>query len=64
MLANALLPIARLIVFPSPSPKCFDLMSEASSELDEVVGKADEILKKVELAICEELDADLNVSKF
>ncbi|XP_061226299.1 serine/threonine-protein kinase 31 [Neopsephotus bourkii] len=40
--------------------KCFDLMSEASSELDEVVGKADEILKKVELAICEELDADLN----
>ncbi|KAM9023804.1 serine/threonine-protein kinase 31 isoform 3-T3 [Ara ararauna] len=40
--------------------KCFDLMSEASSELEEMVGKADEILKKVELAICEELDADLN----
>ncbi|KFQ53539.1 Serine/threonine-protein kinase 31, partial [Nestor notabilis] len=40
--------------------KCFDLMSEASSELEEAVGNADEILKKVELAICEELDADLN----
>ncbi|NXD61789.1 STK31 kinase, partial [Eolophus roseicapillus] len=40
--------------------KCFDLTSEASSELEEVVGNADEILKKVELAICEELDADLN----
>lgn len=39
-------------------------MSEASSELEEVVGKADEILKKVELAVCEELNADLNVSKF
>ncbi|NXK25092.1 STK31 kinase, partial [Arenaria interpres] len=40
--------------------KCFDLMSEASSHLEEVVGNADEILKKVELAICEELDTDLN----
>ncbi|NWI31289.1 STK31 kinase, partial [Sula dactylatra] len=40
--------------------KCFDLMSEASSDLEEVVGNADEILKKVELAICEELNTDLN----
>ncbi|KAM9287929.1 serine/threonine-protein kinase 31 [Cariama cristata] len=40
--------------------KCFDLMSEASSDLEEVVGNADEVLKKVELAICEELDTDLN----
>ncbi|XP_010279809.1 PREDICTED: serine/threonine-protein kinase 31, partial [Phaethon lepturus] len=40
--------------------KCFDLMSETSSDLEEVVGSADEILKKVELAICEELDTDLN----
>ncbi|XP_063179972.1 serine/threonine-protein kinase 31 [Chroicocephalus ridibundus] len=40
--------------------KCFDLMSEASSDLEEVVGNADEILKKAELAICEELDTDLN----
>ncbi|NXK71290.1 STK31 kinase, partial [Amazona guildingii] len=40
--------------------KFFDLMSEESSELEEMVGKADEILKKVELAICEELDADLS----
>ncbi|XP_072707561.1 serine/threonine-protein kinase 31 [Ciconia boyciana] len=40
--------------------KCFDLMSEASSDLEEVVGNVDEILKKVELAICEELDTDLN----
>ncbi|KFP53750.1 Serine/threonine-protein kinase 31, partial [Cathartes aura] len=40
--------------------KCFDLTSEASSDLEEVVGNADEILKKVELAICEELDTDLN----
>ncbi|NXT46736.1 STK31 kinase, partial [Pluvianellus socialis] len=40
--------------------KCFDLMSEASSDLGEVIGNADEILKKVELAICEELDTDLN----
>ncbi|KAM6101198.1 serine/threonine-protein kinase 31 isoform 2-T2 [Theristicus caerulescens] len=40
--------------------KCFDLMSEASSDLEEVAGNADEILKKVELAICEELDTDLN----
>ncbi|XP_009947770.1 PREDICTED: serine/threonine-protein kinase 31 [Leptosomus discolor] len=40
--------------------KCFDLMSEASSDLEEVVGNADEILKKVELAICEELNANLN----
>lgn len=37
-------------------------MSEASSDLEEMVGNADEILKKVELAICEELDTDLNVS--
>ncbi|XP_054672226.1 serine/threonine-protein kinase 31 [Grus americana] len=40
--------------------KCFDLMSEASSGLEEMVGNADEILKKVELAICEELNTDLN----
>ncbi|XP_064300494.1 serine/threonine-protein kinase 31 [Phalacrocorax carbo] len=41
--------------------KCFDLMSaEACSDLEEVAGNADEILKKVELAICEELDTDLN----
>ncbi|XP_074999667.1 serine/threonine-protein kinase 31 [Calonectris borealis] len=40
--------------------KYFDLMSEASSDLEEVVGNADEILRKVELAICEELDTDLN----
>ncbi|NXS42581.1 STK31 kinase, partial [Balaeniceps rex] len=40
--------------------KCFDLMSEVSSDLEEVVGNVDEILKKVELAICEELDTDLN----
>ncbi|KAM9302493.1 serine/threonine-protein kinase 31 [Morus bassanus] len=40
--------------------KCFDLMSEASSDLEEVVGNADEILKKVELAICEELNTDFN----
>ncbi|NXS99540.1 STK31 kinase, partial [Jacana jacana] len=40
--------------------KCFDLMSESSSDLEEVVGNADEILKKVELAICEELNTDLN----
>ncbi|KFP01179.1 Serine/threonine-protein kinase 31, partial [Calypte anna] len=39
--------------------KCFDLMSESSSDLEEVVGSADEILQKVELAICEELDTDL-----
>ncbi|NXG58066.1 STK31 kinase, partial [Hemiprocne comata] len=43
----------------SGTAKCFDLMSEASSDLEEVVGNADEILKKVELAICEELDTDL-----
>lgn len=41
--------------------KCFDLTSESSSDL-EVVGNADEILKKVELAFCEELDTNLNVS--
>ncbi|XP_010575957.1 PREDICTED: serine/threonine-protein kinase 31 [Haliaeetus leucocephalus] len=40
--------------------KGFDLMSEASSDLEEVVGNLDEILKKVELAICEELDTDLH----
>ncbi|XP_075275265.1 serine/threonine-protein kinase 31 isoform X7 [Opisthocomus hoazin] len=40
--------------------KCFDLTSEASSVLEEVVGNADEILRKFELAICEELDTDLN----
>ncbi|KFP39469.1 Serine/threonine-protein kinase 31, partial [Chlamydotis macqueenii] len=40
--------------------KCFDVMSETSSDLEEVVGNADEILKKVELAICEELDTGLN----
>ncbi|KAM6281320.1 serine/threonine-protein kinase 31 [Porphyrio hochstetteri] len=40
--------------------KCFDLKSEASSGLEEMVGNADEILKKVELAVCEELNTDLN----
>ncbi|NXL31280.1 STK31 kinase, partial [Glaucidium brasilianum] len=40
--------------------KCFDLMSEASSNSAEVVGSADEIFKKVKLAICEELNTDLN----
>ncbi|NXL07152.1 STK31 kinase, partial [Mesembrinibis cayennensis] len=40
--------------------KCFDLTSEACSDLEEVAGNADEVLKKVELAICEELDTDLN----
>ncbi|NXD83780.1 STK31 kinase, partial [Halcyon senegalensis] len=39
--------------------KCFDLMSEASSDLEEVVGNADEILRKADLAICEELNTDL-----
>ncbi|XP_009871650.1 PREDICTED: serine/threonine-protein kinase 31 [Apaloderma vittatum] len=39
---------------------CFNLMSEASSDLEEVVVKADEILEKVELAICEELATDIN----
>ncbi|KFV75390.1 Serine/threonine-protein kinase 31, partial [Dryobates pubescens] len=42
--------------------KCFDMMSEASSDLEEAIGNADELLKNVELAICEELDNDLNVS--
>ncbi|NXI89836.1 STK31 kinase, partial [Psophia crepitans] len=40
--------------------KCFDLMSEASSDLEEMVGNADEILEKAGLAICEELNTDLN----
>ncbi|XP_054017258.1 serine/threonine-protein kinase 31 [Dryobates pubescens] len=40
--------------------KCFDMMSEASSDLEEAIGNADELLKNVELAICEELDNDLN----
>ncbi|NXN14065.1 STK31 kinase, partial [Indicator maculatus] len=40
--------------------KCFDMMSEASSDLEEVIGNADEILKQVELAICDELDNNLN----
>lgn len=64
LLANFLLSIARLTFPPPPrlSLKCFDLMSEASSDLEEVVGNLDEILKKVELAICEELDTDLHVS--
>ncbi|KAM6314845.1 serine/threonine-protein kinase 31 [Aegotheles albertisi] len=43
----------------SAALKCFDLKSETSSDLEEVVGNMDEILKKVELAIGEELDADL-----
>uniref|UniRef100_A0A672TX78 Serine/threonine kinase 31 n=1 Tax=Strigops habroptila TaxID=2489341 RepID=A0A672TX78_STRHB len=56
--------LARLIgLLFFPLLKCFDLMSEASSELEKVVDNADEILKKVELAICEELDADLNFKK-
>ncbi|XP_010163693.1 serine/threonine-protein kinase 31, partial [Antrostomus carolinensis] len=44
----------------SGTVKCFDLMSEASSDLEKVVGNVDEILKKAELAVCEELDTDLN----
>ncbi|NXT44988.1 STK31 kinase, partial [Pelecanoides urinatrix] len=36
------------------------LKVKASSDLEELVGNADEILRKVELAICEELDTDLN----
>ncbi|NXF94217.1 STK31 kinase, partial [Eubucco bourcierii] len=40
--------------------KCFDMTSEASSDLEEMIGNADEILKKVELAICEELNDDSN----
>ncbi|KFO71133.1 Serine/threonine-protein kinase 31, partial [Cuculus canorus] len=40
--------------------KCFDLMSEASLDLEEVVGNIDEILEKAKLAICEELDAVLS----
>ncbi|NXP72472.1 STK31 kinase, partial [Ramphastos sulfuratus] len=40
--------------------KCFDMMSEASADLEEMIGNADEILKKVELAVCEELNNDLN----
>lgn len=60
LLAEFFLSIPRLILVFF-SLKCFDLMSEASSDLEEAVSSADEILKKVELAICEELDADLNV---
>ncbi|NXG42386.1 STK31 kinase, partial [Psilopogon haemacephalus] len=40
--------------------KCFDMMSEAPSDLEEAIGNADEILRKVEVAICEELNNDLN----
>ncbi|NXG33992.1 STK31 kinase, partial [Dromaius novaehollandiae] len=38
--------------------KCFDLMSEASLNLEEVIGNVDEVLKKVELDICKELETD------
>ncbi|NWS66527.1 STK31 kinase, partial [Crotophaga sulcirostris] len=40
--------------------KCFDLLAESSSDLEEMIGNVDDILKKAELAICEELDAGLN----
>ncbi|XP_068791217.1 serine/threonine-protein kinase 31 isoform X1 [Struthio camelus] len=39
--------------------KCFDLMSEASLNLEEVIGNVDEFLKKVELDIRKELETDL-----
>ncbi|NWR72554.1 STK31 kinase, partial [Centropus unirufus] len=40
--------------------KCFDLMSEVSSDLEEMADNVDEILKKAELAISEELCADFS----
>uniref|UniRef100_A0A8B9S5A6 Serine/threonine kinase 31 n=1 Tax=Apteryx owenii TaxID=8824 RepID=A0A8B9S5A6_APTOW len=40
--------------------KCFDLMSEASLNLEKVIDNVDEVLKKVELDICKELDTDLH----
>ncbi|NXW57365.1 STK31 kinase, partial [Eurystomus gularis] len=40
--------------------KFFDLTSETSSDLEEVAGTVDEILKKVELAVCEELNTNLS----
>ncbi|NXI67110.1 STK31 kinase, partial [Anseranas semipalmata] len=39
--------------------KCFDLSSEASSDLEEVAGSVDEVLKEVQLNICKELKIDL-----
>ncbi|NWX88082.1 STK31 kinase, partial [Nothoprocta pentlandii] len=39
--------------------KCFDLMAEESLNIEEVVGNVDEVLKKVELDICKELETDL-----
>ncbi|NWH56499.1 STK31 kinase, partial [Geococcyx californianus] len=44
----------------SVAVKCFDLMSEPSSDLEEMFGNVDEILKKAELAIGEELGHVLN----
>ncbi|XP_021243979.1 serine/threonine-protein kinase 31 isoform X2 [Numida meleagris] len=39
--------------------KCFDLTSEASSDLEKVPGNVDEALKEVEQSICKELKTDL-----
>ncbi|XP_035175209.1 serine/threonine-protein kinase 31 [Oxyura jamaicensis] len=39
--------------------KCFDLSSEASSDLEEVAVNVDEVLKNVEMSICKELKTDL-----
>ncbi|NXK53908.1 STK31 kinase, partial [Chauna torquata] len=39
--------------------KCFDLTSEACSDLEEMTGNIDEVLKEVELNICKELKTDL-----
>nr|XP_013027310.2 serine/threonine-protein kinase 31 isoform X3 [Anser cygnoides] len=39
--------------------KCFDLSSEASSDLEEVAVNVDEVLKEAELNICKELKTDL-----
>ncbi|NXA52542.1 STK31 kinase, partial [Nothocercus julius] len=39
--------------------KCFDLMAEESLNIEEVIGNVDEVLKKVELDICKELETDL-----
>ncbi|XP_025003196.2 serine/threonine-protein kinase 31 isoform X1 [Gallus gallus] len=39
--------------------KCFDLSSEAFSDIEEVPGNVDEALKEAELCICKELKTDL-----
>ncbi|NXA35153.1 STK31 kinase, partial [Eudromia elegans] len=39
--------------------KCFDLMTEESLNIEEVIGNVDEVLKKAELDICKELETDL-----